>query len=38
MRPLVAAELLDLLELGLGQVAWHVVSGDLGALHVVPDV
>ena len=34
---LLAAELLDLLELGLGQVARHVVAGDLLGLHVVPD-
>ena len=35
---LFAAVLLDLLELGLCQLARHVVAGDLGALHVVPDV
>jgi hypothetical protein len=35
---LLAAELLDLLELGLGQVVRHVVPGDLRALYVMPDV
>src|SRR6516164_9785506 len=32
------AELLDLLELSLGQAARHIVLGDFHALHVVPDV
>jgi len=35
---LFAAVFLDLLEFGLGELAWHVVAGHLGALHVVPDV
>ena len=35
---LFGAVLLDLLKLGLSQLAWHVVAGHLGALHVVPDV
>src|SRR5215469_14937675 len=35
---LFAAVFLDLLEFGLGELAWHVVAGDLGTLHVVPYV
>ena len=35
---LLLAEPPDLLELGFGQLTRHVIVGDLGALHVVPDV
>jgi hypothetical protein len=35
---LLAAELLDLLEFGLGPIPRHVVLGDLRALHMVADV
>src|SRR5262249_60395766 len=35
---LLAPELLDLLKFGLGELAGHVVPGDLLALHVVADV